>query len=342
MDDQAPLSGEACPAPETKVAWLQRPEIYPDQPARIDVVETHMAWVFLTDRYAYKLKKPVRYDVLDLRTLAGRRHNCLEEVRLNRRLARDVYLEVIPLTVDGDGQLHLDRQGRVVDWLIKMRRLPNERMLDVLIARRRISAAEIRQVARTIVGFYQASPPLLIDGEAYRRQLAEDIQLNQAKLADLACGFPGAWVRQLHQAQLTFLAREPELFQRRAAAGRILEGHGDLRPEHICLEPEPVIFDCLEFNRRYRILDAADELGFLAMECERIGAGFVDRILFEIYAELTQDRPPQRLINFYKTFRACLRARLAIRHTQEPHGGNGARWRDLAADYLRLAERYKP
>jgi aminoglycoside phosphotransferase family enzyme len=124
------------------------------------------------------------------------------------------------------------------------------------------------------------------------------------------------------------------------AAGRVVEGHGDLRPEHVCLLEPPVVFDRLEFNREFRLVDAADELASLAMECERLGAPIVGVELFEHYRDATGDRPPDGLRNFYAAYRACLRARLAILHTRELPASAWPRWQALATGYLRLARRH--
>jgi aminoglycoside phosphotransferase family enzyme len=323
-----------------KVALLKQPQTYPEQPARIEVVETHMSWVFLTDRHAYKLKKPVRYDFLDFTTLAARAKNCVEEVRLNRRLARDVYLGVVPLTVDTQGRVHVGEQGEIIDWLVKMRRLPAEYLLDQMIKAHTLQKTDIQRIALVLATFYKDSPPLEINGEQYRVQLERDVRNNLQELAEPSHALPNALVEQSHHAQLTLLRREPELFEQRAVEERIVEGHGDLRPEHICLEPEPVIVDCLEFNRQFRIVDPADELAFLAMECEHLGAAFVQTILFQTYAQITSDSPPNRLVNFYKSYRACLRAKLAIWHTRELETAAWPKWRKLASDYLLLAGEY--
>jgi aminoglycoside phosphotransferase family enzyme len=336
-----PLQGQKTQfVPGDKVALLQQVQTYPDQPSKIELVETHMSWVFLTDRYAYKLKKPVRYEFLDFSTLEARYKNCLEEVRLNRRLAGNVYLGIVPLTVDPAGNRRLEGTGEVIDWLVKMRRLPAERMLDRLIRRHTVATADIRKVALLMCAFYQQSPAAAIDGEHYRNQFTADIRKNLQILADPLYELPGGVVEKVHHAPLALLTHEPTLFDQRVIERRIIEGHGDLRPEHICLEREPIIFDCLEFNRQFRILDMADELAFLAMECERLGTAFIDEILFATYRQEMHDDPPQRLVNFYKVYRACLRARLAIWHTRELDRADWPKWRDRAWAYLRLAEQY--
>jgi aminoglycoside phosphotransferase family enzyme len=323
-----------------KVAVLRNPATYPERPARVEAIETHMSWVFLAGHHAYKLKKPVRYDFLDFSTLALRQWNCGEEVRLNRRLAANVYLGTVALARDERGALRLGGDGEVVEWLVQMRRLPAGRMLDELIRRGDVPTAEIDRLGALLAGFYQGCPAVERSGAHYRAELDAALELNRRELEVTDSQLPRARIAALHDAQTRFLYRETALFDARAADGRIVEGHGDLRPEHICLETPPVIIDCLEFNRRYRIVDPADELAFLAMECERLGAAFVGERLFQVYEQTTHDRPPARLVTFYKVFRACLRARFAIGHVRELDKKDWPRWQERAEEYLRLAEGY--
>lgn len=325
---------------ESKLALLRQPQTYPEHPQRIETVETHMSWVFLTEHHAYKLKKPVRYGFLDFSTLAARRKNCAEEVRLNRQLAPGVYLGVVALATDPQGRVRLEAEGEAVEWLVKMRRLPAERMLDYRIRHDLLESPELHGLAEWLAYFYRERIPLKMSGEEYHRQYEDNIRINHEALADPAYGLPAALIESVHEAQKSFLQRAPELFSRRAAEGRIVEGHGDLRPEHVCLESPLVIFDRLEFNRAFRTIDAADELAFLAMECERLGAPQVERELFQAYHRVTGDHPPPPLVHFYKAYRACLRARLAIWHLRDLEKSVWPRWRAAAEEYLRLAESY--
>jgi aminoglycoside phosphotransferase family enzyme len=325
---------------DTKVAKLKQIATYPDNPSSVDVVETHMSWVFLTDRYAYKLKKPVRYDFLDYSTLRARRHNCDNELHLNRRLAPDVYLAIVALSVDSSGELMLEQDGEVVEWLVKMRRLPAQRMLDHLIMQQELRTQDLEAAATMLAEFYKASAPVRLDGKSYLNQLKEDMDHNLQELSRGPYELPLELIDTLRGTALDLLRRDPALFEQRAADGSIIEGHGDLRPEHVCLEAKPVIFDCLEFNQGFRIVDAADELAFLAMECDRLGAPFVGQEFFRIYRLVTGDDPPPRLVDFYKASRACLRAKLAIWHTRELEEPQWGKWRDLAMEYLRLAAGY--
>lgn len=321
-----------------KLAFLRQPDAYPERPGQVSALETHMSWVFLTERHAYKLKKPVRWEFLDFGTIAARRRDCEAELRLNRRLAADVYLDVVPLTSD-DGRLALGGRGAVADWLVKMRRLPRERMLDSLIARDGIGPDDLKPLIALLARFYAAGA-VRDDAEAYLRRLRASAQANAAALAAHPHRLPAERIGAILAAQTALLEREPELFRQRVRDGRIVEGHGDLRPEHVCLEAMPVIIDCLEFNRDFRILDCADDLAFLALECERLGSVALAEAIFDLYGQESGDRPPLRLVDFHKSCRACLRAKLALWHLRDGEAVAADGWVALARDYLALAEKY--
>jgi aminoglycoside phosphotransferase family enzyme len=139
---------------------------------------------------------------------------------------------------------------------------------------------------------------------------------------------------------LAALARHAGAIAERCARGRIVDGHGDLRPEHVCLESPPQVIDCLEFSRELRIVDPAEELGFLALECERLGAPQLKADLFDAYAAGSGDEPAATLVDFYQSLHACVRATLAVAHLHERDRDDHARWAARAADYLRLAARH--
>ena len=321
-----------------KLAFLGRAESYPDPTVSVRAVESHMSWVFLTDRYAYKLKKPVRYPFLDFSTVEARKFHCEEEVRLNRRLAGEAYIGTVPLCLDHAGAMRLAGTGTPVDWLVKMHRLPAERMLDAAIASGTVEDSEVRTVARKLARFYGAAPPADMTADAYRARFEQDIRANLAELSRPVFNLPRDAVEGSCAAQLDLLERERSLFDERVAGGRVIEAHGDLRPEHICLGTQPVIIDCLEFNRDFRILDVADELSFFGLECDRLGAPQVGQTVFAVYAEMANDHPPAKLLDFYKSYRACMRAKLCMWHLLEPARSDGQKWLPLALDYLERAE----
>jgi len=294
----------------------------------------------LTDSYAYKLKKPVRYDFLDFSSIEARLYDSAEEIRLNARLAPHIYLGILPLTRDAAGSLKIDGEGETVDWLVKMRRLPIDHILDHAIKQGTVETTDVKRAAVVLAKFYQAAPPAELSESEYGEKLEKNVSDNLRELSDPRYRLPVAVVRKIGAAQFAFLREESELLYQRVRAGKIIEAHGDLRPEHIWLGEEPVVIDCLEFKREYRILDVADELAFLAMECEHLGAPSVGQIFLETYSEVTGDKPPEKLLHFYKSYRATLRAKITIWHIKDSDVRNLSKWSSLAREYLRLAEDY--
>jgi len=323
-----------------KVRFLSRAASYAERPRGIRAIETHMSWVFLTDKHAYKLKKPVRHTFLDFSTTEARRRNCRAEVRLNNRLAPGVYLGVVPLVLRADRTLSLGGAGRVVDWLVQMRRLRKSDVLQEQIKRHRLRGGALSVAVAALVRFYEASSPISIDPAHYRRRFESEIRGCCHELARPIWRLPADLIGEIAVAQLDFIRRERRLLNDRVRSKRIIEGHGDLRPEHVYLGAEPVITDCLEFDRTLRILDRADELAYLALECEMLGAPEVGRRILATYARRSHDYVPERLLHFYMSIRACMRARLAIWHLKDARVPQPRKWRRRALKYLRLAARH--
>jgi uncharacterized protein len=334
------VAGAVSPPTAEVVRFLSDPSSYPEHTASVAVIETHMAYVFLTDDLAYKLKKSVRFDFLDFSTEALRRHVCEEEVRLNRRLAPDVYLGTVPLVVDTEGGLHVDMKpgSAPIDWLVKMRRLPRDRMLDQLIRTRCVRKHELAALAALLVRFYRSAPRESISGEAYVDRLDSAIAADVRDLGAWHNDLPISLIRSIGAALRGRLFREGNDVGRRA--DHIVEAHGDLRPEHICLTDPPVIIDCLEFRRDFRLLDPLDELAFLGMECERLGDATTGPTMLRFYEEGTDDHAERMLTEFYAAMRALLRAKLAIWHLRDGASADSARWRSSAHAYLELALRH--
>jgi uncharacterized protein len=332
-----PLTGAESPPTAEVVRFLSDPSSYPEQTESVTVIETHMAYVFLTDEFAYKLKKSVRFDFLDFSTEALRRHVCEEEVRLNRRLAPDVYLGVLPLVRDARSALHVGMkpESEPIDWLVRMRRLPSDRMLDHLIRMRRLRKHDLAALAALLVTFYRGATRESMSPEAYVDRLDNAIAADVRDLGAWHNDLPISLIRSIGAALRGHLFRERRSFGRRAR--HVVEAHGDLRPEHICLTDPPVIIDCLEFCRDFRILDPLDELAFLGMECERLGDVTTGPTLLRLYEEGTGDHAARMLTESYAAMRALLRAKLAIWHLRDGASADSARWRSSARAYLELA-----
>jgi aminoglycoside phosphotransferase family enzyme len=214
-------------------------------------------------------------------------------------------------------------------------------MLDQAIRRGAVTARDVRRFTLALADFYRRAEPVGLDAAQYRSRLEREIRANREGLSPAELSMPAARVESVTAWQLDFLDREAQLLNTRAVERRIVEGHGDLRPEHVCLEPEPLFIDCLEFNRDWRVLDPADELAYLAMECEHAGAPWIGEVVFETYREATGDAPPLPLVRFYKSCRAVLRAKLSAWHLRDhPDPADQGKWVARAQRYLELAERF--
>jgi aminoglycoside phosphotransferase family enzyme len=325
-----------------KIEFLSAIESYlTERPEVVEARETHMSWVFLTYHFAYKLKKPVRHPLIDLRSLGARRRNCLIEIRLNRRLAPDVYLGIEPLTFAADGGgLQIAGAGSVIEWLVAMRRLPETLMLDWALRNGGPERAELDRLAHKLVRFYQMLAPEPIEPAARWCWFEREIELCSQELRRTEFALDDARIESLAGRLTDFPRARPQMLIDRHREGRIVEGHGDLRPEHICLEREPVIIDCLEFSRRLRIVDPADELAFLALECAMSGEPKVGVRLQRSYEALTGDRPPEPLIAWYAGFRSLLRARLMAVHSLEPGSRTPQEWLAKSNRYLEIGLGY--
>ncbi|WP_366657143.1 hypothetical protein [Fodinicurvata sp. EGI_FJ10296] len=339
-----------------KVSFLGSPTAYPTPTRRVETLETTMSWVFLTDDRAFKLKKPVQHRHLDFSTLEKRRFFCEEEVRLNRRLAAETYVRTLPLRRLCSGGLTLGEEsvegtGRVVDWLVEMKRLPQSDMLDARIRQGRLQVSDVRCIATRLSDFYIRArrPENRVDGTSYLRFLAAEQGLNRSILMRRALGLANIAAGPLAAVDRLFDACQKEIGDR-MATHMIVEGHGDLRPEHICLTDPPQIIDCLEFNRAMRIIDPCDEITYLGMECDMLGASGVRGTLERMMAAAepsASDRsgagpfsdPSPALLALYGGFRALLRARLCIVHLLSKPVRHAERWRPLAIAYIRQAER---
>ncbi|MFP4536689.1 MAG: hypothetical protein ACLFPA_00160 [Dichotomicrobium sp.] len=321
-----------------KVAFLSEPEAYGPDVRHVEVRETHMSWVFLTEVEVYKLKKPVTYPYLDFGTVEKRRRNCEVEVRLNRRLAADVYLGIVPLHRKARGKLSLNGAGEVIDWLVHMKRLPEADMLDRRILDGRCSQADIEPLGGLLASFYASLPPETECGQAYLDHLRREQPINRSVLE-----VPELGLVESAQPLLDALDRAIDLFrpklEARIASGCMREGHGDLRPEHVCLNHDPKIIDCLEFNRDMRIVDPFDEVNYLGIECEMLGAAWIRPALLEIVDRGIGHRPEPDVMALYGTFRALLRARLCAAHLLEDDVRRRDEWKPQALGYLALAER---
>jgi aminoglycoside phosphotransferase family enzyme len=320
-----------------KVAFLRSGETHGKASGDVVAIETHMSWVFLVGGTVFKLKKPVKFPYLDYSTLKRRETACIAEHELNRRLAPPTYLGVVPLRLSTSG-LSIGGTGTIVDWLVVMQRLDDRLLLDRAIATACVERAHADRVSRLMVRFYRTARRPFLSPALHLRDWKRNLADNHKVLLDPQLKLRHGLIWRVDRVQRLFLERHGTLLAERVRAKRIVDGHGDLRPEHVWLGQPPQIIDCLEFSSRLRAVDPFDELAYLSLECERLGAAWVgDRIVRQVALGLHQPLPKQ-LFGFYRCYRATLRARLAIAHMLEPQPRTPEKWPALARTYLRIAE----
>jgi aminoglycoside phosphotransferase family enzyme len=321
-----------------KVAFLSRPDTYVHQVDAVIPRETHMSWVFLAGDRVYKLKKPVRFPYLDFSSLDRREAACRAEVGLNRRLAPDVYIGVAPLALSSAGP-SIGGAGAIADWLVVMHRLDERWALEQVLRERRLDTSQLDRLGATLVRFYRRARPVFLSAGAHVWRWSENLTANCRVLLDPRFGLPSAPVQRVDRIQRRFLAAQRRMLEARVLRHRIVDGHGDLRPEHIWLNAEVRIIDCLEFNPRLRAVDPFDEIAYLDLECERLGAAWAGRYIKSRVECALNDGVPPALFHFYRSYRAMLRARLAIAHLSEPAPRTPEKWPRRALAYLAIAAR---
>jgi len=320
-------------AQESLVQAMLEPQFYPKPPEAVSHLETHISHLLFADELVFKLKKPVRYSFLDYSTLEKRRHYFQEELRLNRRLAPSVYIGVMPITFDDLGW-RLGGWAEPAEYVLVMRRLPEKRMLPFLLDIDQVTAAMMRELADVLADFHLGAERVrCVDAARYPALVRRQWRDNRADLEPfLGTVLDAEDLRAVDKFAMDFIACNSELLARRAARGWLRDVHGDLHAEHVCFAPEGIqIFDCVEFEPKFRQCDLASEIAFLAMDVEVRGHGELVNVLLARYGERLQDDDLPKLLPFWKCYRALVRAKVyALR---------GRDYFATAQRYLRYAAR---
>jgi aminoglycoside phosphotransferase family enzyme len=278
-----------------------------------DLVETHMSWVVLTEHHAFKRKKPLQLPYVDYRTVERRHESCDKELRLGMRTAASVYESV---------------QQVAGDWVLVMRRLPADLMLPAMLANGRATMSDADAVGDLLADFYATSPHAGWGGGVYVQRVRRLVRADAQEIHERG-GPRGA-------GQHLLAVIEEEAFALAARAKYVVDAHGDLRPEHVCLETPPVIIDPLEIDE-LRMLDPASELAFFIMECERLGAAWFGERVLSRYSGRSGDMPPPAILELYGAQHALTRALIAQRHLDDALLTERPRLRERVADYLARA-----
>lgn len=324
--------------------YLREPSVYPVNTRTVELIQTHISWLFLTDTHVFKIKKPVNFGFLDFSTLDLRRFYCLEELRLNRRLCPDMYEQVIALRETGVG-VSFTGDGKVIEYAVMMKRLPADRMLDRLVDSGRISAAEIRTVAAEISRFHSTaatSPHISEFGSL--EQILSNWRENFEQAAPFQTStLPPQVSSTIRSYVETFAASHRPLFAKRVDNGYIRECDGDIHLGNICLlNGKAYIFDCIEFNERFRNSDTAADISFLLMDLEYYRRPDLADEALAAYIAASGDTECAQLITFYKVYRAFVRGKVESLQLLDAGIGPEARVaaEKRAIGYFRLAQRY--
>jgi aminoglycoside phosphotransferase family enzyme/predicted kinase len=342
------ITGDTSPTPKASrltastpdfVHDLLRPEAYPWRPPQIELIETHVSWVFLAGDFVVKVKRPVAFPFVDHRTLARRRQSCLDEVRLNRRLTDGVYLDVVPIVRTDEG-CRVGAEGTPIEWATLMRRLPAAGMLDVLLERGEAPADLAARLAARLIPFHRKAAAICDgDTDAVGAMTARIVKENLDELEPFAGAPLGeAQFALVATAMHRFIAGEAALLRARAAGGWVREGHGDLIAEHICLEPDGAVqvFDCVEFNRELRCADVASDIAYLFMDLRRLGVPDIAAGLLASYRTAGVVLPDQ-LLRLYGAHRALVRTKIACLELEGGQSREAIHRGLAAADYLDMA-----
>lgn len=311
---------------------LLQPQAYPHETQQIRLLQTQMSFVFLTGDYTYKVKKPVNLGYLDYSTVQKRRFFCQQELELNRRLCPDVYLAVVPIAQYKD-RLSVEGQGRPVEYAVKMIQLPQDRMMDVLLSQGKVTKNMITAVAERVAAFHRKarkSPDIAAFGDlAIVRQNASENFRQTERYVGL-CLLQSMYER-IRDYTDAYMTHNASLFDKRAKEGRIRDCHGDLHAAHVCFTKDICIYDCIEFNDRFRYSDVCSEIAFLAMDLDRYHQNHLSKCFVDRYIERNGDTEIRMLLNFYKCYRAYVRGKVESFKLNDPLIPSQERSASLAA-----------
>jgi len=322
---------------------LLNPEIYPDRPRAIKFIETHISALFLTGNYVYKVKKPVDFGFLDFTSLEKRKYFCEQEVKLNRRLSPDIYLGVERITEEGN-RILLGGQGKLLEYAVKMKQIPEEFLMDKLLEKKQVTSKMIESVSEKLVQFYFfAETNDRIKSFARPERLKQDTDENFGQTKKyIEVTIPREVYEEVKKRTNDFFGTKMEIFYQRIATDRIRDCHGDLRLEHIFWGEEVSIFDCIEFNERFRYTDVAADIAFLAMDLDYHNREDLSEHLIRAYIGESGDHELMGVLDFYKCYRAYVRGKVESFRLDDPHipeeEKKGALER--ARKYFNLAYRY--
>ena len=318
-------------------------QAYPENPGHIELVQTHISFVFLTENYVYKVKKPVNFGFLDFETLEKRRFFCEKELMLNRRLCPDMYLEVTPINQKGIN-IKIKGTGKTVEYALKMRRLPQDKIMTKLLEENKVGTKLIDQIAKIIAEFHAKAET--------NEQISEigslaTVKTNWDENFDQTLNVIGKTISRenfefIRGKVNTFIDKNKVLFDKRTAEGKVRDCHGDIHSGNIFIADKIYIFDAIEFNERFRYSDVAADMAFLAMDLDFKGRTDLCEFFVKKYGEYSKDEELLRLLPFYKCYRAYVRGKVVGFKLGDPNvcDKEKAEATQEAKAYMKLAVKY--
>lgn len=305
--------------PFLKKALLE-PSIYPDNPKEIKFLETHISLLFFTGNFVYKIKKPVNFGFLDFTTLEKRRYFCEQEVYLNRRLSPDIYLGIIHITFDGRN-VSIGGSDETIEYAVKMKQIPEEFLMDQLLKKGKVTKEMIEAISERLVDFYSmAETDEKIKGFARPERIKQDTDENFDQTEKyIGITISKVVYEEVKKRTNDFLKEKEDIFYLRIKDDRIRDCHGDLRLEHIFWGDRISIFDCIEFNERFRYMDVASDIAFLAMDLDYNEREDLNLPLIDTYVKLSGDKGLIRVLDFYKCYRAYVRGKVESFRLDDPN-----------------------
>jgi hypothetical protein len=311
--------GENLRVQKQVVEALMKPEAYDEEVGQIELVQTHISFVFLTKNFVYKVKKAVDLGFLDFTTLEKRRFFCEKELELNIRLCGDMYIEVVP--INKSNVINIKGEGETVEYAVKMKKIPQEKMMNKLLEEKKIDSKIIDKIAKIIADFHlktETNKRISEFGsleiietnwnenfEQTREFIGETIGMNDFKL--------------ISEGIDDFMRRNVPFFEKRTAEGRVRDCHGDIHSGNIFVTDKIYIFDAIEFNERFRYSDVASDIAFLAMDLDFKERADLSNFLIERYIEYSGDQELTELLPFYKCYRSYVRGKVTSFKLKDPN-----------------------
>ncbi len=292
------------------VQALLQPQAYPQKPGKIELIQTHISFVFLTEGYVYKVKKAVNFGFLDFSTLEKRHYYCQKELELNRRLCPEIYIEVLPIkkaTI-----IKIDGSGKTVEYALKMKRLPQERIMTVLLQQGKIDKKTIEDLAKIVANFHSKAQT---NAEISHFGSLNIIKTNWDENFSQTTKYIGQTISKedydYTQARInSFIDQSKPLFESRIEGKHVRDCHGDLHSGNIFITEKICIFDAIEFNDRFRFSDVAADVAFLAMDLDFQKRSDLSEYFIQQYLTYSKDEQLTQLLAFYKCYRAYVRGKV--------------------------------